>query len=150
VTTNNNTKDVKLTPEQLAQNKVTKLENELKAAKIVQKTIARNKRKALAEEIRAADNRMKNHAGGIVKMTGLFNYVYADPSMYDNNQDALIDNLLIGGLLKFAKGLENTSAEQLNALYQEGKAFKELKPDMRVLPKVSENLSGLFELLKNK
>lgn len=99
-------------------------------------------------EARAKEDRMKNHAGGMMRMLGLFDYVYPDAELHDNNQDALIENLLVGGLLRVAQKLAKSELHELHELYNQGKAFRDLAPENRVVPKTNPKLYGLFDILR--
>ena len=135
----------------------TKLEiaEERKAKLIAEAAKARDKvnnlkakaRRLESRENRAKENRLKNHIGGIVGMTGLSGYVYPDGVQRDNEQDELIENLLVGVLLKVGFSLEKASVDDLKILWEQGRDFRKLKKADRVLPKVNSNLNLLFQKL---
>lgn len=101
------------------------------------------------KEARAKEDRMKNHAGGMMRMLGLLDYVYQDAELHDNKQDALIENLLVGGLLLVAQKFSKSKPHELHELYKQGKAFRELKPDQRKVPAVNSDIQELFDILRN-
>lgn len=99
---------------------------------------------------RTIENRLKNHIGGTVNMTGLLRYVYEDESLHDNPQDALIENLLAGVFWEAAYRLESLSIEELILLYETGYKFRSLKPSEREIPNTNKNLNELFSYLKKR
>lgn len=100
-------------------------------------------------EARLKEDRMKNHAGGMMRMLGLLDYIYPDAELHDNHQDALIENLLVGKLLGMSQELSEMSIDELRKFYNQGKAFRELKPDQRKVPAVNSDIEKLFNILRN-
>lgn len=88
-------------------------------------------------ERRKGRTRIVAHAGGMMEMTGLLECRFIDSSERDNVQDNLRANLLVGALLKLAHQLSEASAEELQSLTARGKQYRELRPAVRVVPKVN-------------
>ena len=99
-------------------------------------------------ETRAKEDRMKNHAGGMMRMLGLLDYIYPDAELHDNNQDALIENLLVGGLLRVSQKLSQSKLPELHNIYNEGKEFRDRSPENRMVPKINPELQKLFDILR--
>ena len=107
-------------------------------------------RRLEAKAQRAINNRVKTHAGGIVEMTGLLRYVYPDDVIHDNEQDALIANLLAGVLLKVGSTLEKASVDDLKNLWEQGQDFRNKNKADRVVSNINPNLDLLFDKLNLK
>lgn len=135
---------------EIAKAKKDKLLKEAEKTKRTIKLLEAKAKRFEARENREVDKRMKSHAGGIIEMTGLMRYVYPNNVLHDNEQDALIANLLAGVLLKVGSTLEKANADELKNLWEQGRDFRKLKKADRVLPKVNSNLDLLFEKLNLK
>lgn len=105
-------------------------------------------KKAAENKQRALDDRLKIHSGGMVHMVGLHRYVYSDVEVRDNPQDALIANLLVGCLLKVSQGLENASIDDLRALWDAGRAFRQQKQADRKIANLNPHLAELELVVK--
>lgn len=114
----------------------------------LKRRLSRKVASVVENESRAKEDRMKNHAGGMMRMTGLLDYIYPDAELHDNNQDALIEYLLVGGLLRLSQQLSVLKPNDLHELYKQGKAFRDLKPDQRKVPAISSELDKLFDILR--
>lgn len=114
----------------------------------LKRRLSRKVASVVENESRAKEDRMKNHAGGMMRMTGLLDYIYQDTDLHDNNQDALIEYLLVGGLLRLSQQLSVLKPNDLHELYKKGKAFRDLKPDQREVPALNSELHQLFDILR--
>lgn len=123
-------------------------EKEIAEKQKLKRRLSRKINGVVEREQRLKDDRMKNHAGGMMRMTGLLDYLYPDTELYDNNQDALIENLLVGGLLKVSEELSTASPEKIDEIYQRGVHFRKLKPEQRMLPSVNKSIDVLFDVLR--
>jgi len=114
----------------------------------LKRRLSRKVASVVENESRAKEDRMKNHAGGMMRMTGLLDYIYPDAQLHDNNQDALIEYLLVGGLLRLSQQFSVLKPNDLHELYKQGKAFRDLKPDQREVPAINFELHKLFDILR--
>lgn len=123
-------------------------EKEISDNQKLKRRLSRKINGVVEREKRLIEDRMKNHAGGMMRMTGLLDYIYPDAELYDNNQDALIENLLVGGLLKMSKELSGSTTDELQGIYEQGEKFRKLTPAQRILPGVNSNIAELFDILR--
>lgn len=114
----------------------------------LKRRLSRKINEVVEREQRIKEDRMKNHAGGMMRMVGLLDYIYPDAELYDNNQDELIENLLVGGLLKMYKELSGSTTAELKEIYEQGEKFRKLTPAQRILPRVNSNIAELFDILR--
>lgn len=125
----------------------------LEEAKKVKSNIDALKMKARKDESklkRIQDARLKKHAGGMVEMVGLFRYVYDNESVRDNPQDALIANLIVGALLRVAQGLEKAPVSELKKIWIDGRDFRRMNKDKRILSAVNPKIGELVEIVKSE
>lgn len=122
-------------------------EKEIAEKQKLKRRLSRKISGVVEREQRLKDDRMKNHAGGMMRMVGLLDYKYQNPELYDNNQDDLIENLLVGGLMRLSADILKMSANELYEVYRQGKAYRDIKPSERKVSIISKELQGLFELL---
>jgi hypothetical protein len=122
-------------------------EKEIAEKQKLKRRLSRKINGVVEREQRLKEDRMKNHAGGMMRMVGLLDYIYPDAELHDNNQDALIENLLVGALLKMSKELSGNATFELQEIYKQGEKFKKLTPQQRVLPGVNSNIADLFDIL---
>ena len=113
----------------------------------LKRRLSRRINEVVEREKRIKEDRMKNHAGGMMRMVGLLDYIYPDAELHDN-QDALIENLLVGGLLKMSKELSGSTTDELQGIYEQGERFRKLTPAQRILPGVNSNIAELFVILR--
>ncbi len=123
-------------------------EKEIAEKQKLKRRLSRKINGVVEREQRLKEDRMKNHAGGMMRMVGLLDYLYPDTELYDNNQDALIENLLVGALLKVYEELSTASPEEIDEIYQRGVNFRKLKPEQRMLPGVNNSIDVLFDVLR--
>jgi hypothetical protein len=84
---------------------------------------------------RQARTRILIHAGGLMEMTGLLDYCFKDEKDFDNYQDNLRANLLVGALLHLSDHLSTSSSEILSKLEKSGSEFRATRRiDRRVAP----------------
>ena len=138
----------KKTRAELKREQIEKTKADLERLQKEAKRLEAAEKKSAAQLARTLDNRMKNHIGGSAKMVGLLNYVYEDKSLYDNKQDALIENLLVGVFWKASQSLSSSTIEELKSLYELGKAIRNTEPDKREVPEVNKSLNELFDILR--
>ena len=100
---------------------------------------ARKQEKKATRENR---NRILMHAGGLMDMTGLLRYCFVQSEEFDNPQDNLLANLLVGSLLHLSEYLHNCSPEDLAKIEASGKSF-------RRADKKKRNLTGTNPALTN-
>ena len=100
---------------------------------------ARKQEKKATRENR---NRILMHAGGLMDMTGLLRYCFVQSEEFDNPQDNLRANLLVGSLLHLSEYLHNCSPEDLAKIEASGKSF-------RSADKKKRNLTGTNPALTN-
>lgn len=109
-----------------------KLKNrELAAARKQQKKAARENR-----------SRILMHAGGLMEMTGLLRYCFADAEEFDNPQDNLRANLLVGSLLHLSEYLNTCSPEELSKISAQGKLFRKSDRSARPLSETNPSLKN--------
>ncbi|MDN5502879.1 MAG: hypothetical protein L0H10_03510 [Comamonas sp.] len=82
---------------------------------------ARKQEKKATRENR---NRILMHAGGLLDMTGLLRYCFNNADEFDNPQDNLRANLLVGSLLHLSEYLYNCSPDDLAKIEAAGKLFR--------------------------
>lgn len=140
--------DIKKTRSEIKRERVAKLREEIDKLNQEAKVLEAREKKAAVKIARYADNRMKNHIGGMVNLTGLTRYQYNDKTLRDNTQDALIENLLVGVFWRAAEALGKASLDELIKLYEFGNSVRHIKPVDRVLPELNPNLEGLHEHLR--
>lgn len=87
-------------------------------------------------------NRILMHAGGLMDMSGLLRYCFAQSDEFDNPQDNLRANLLVGSLLHLSEYLNNCSPADLEKIEASGKSF-------RRSDKKNRTLAGINPSLKN-
>lgn len=100
---------------------------------------ARKQEKKATRENR---NRILMHAGGLMDMTGLLRYCFAQSEEFDNPQDNIRANLLVGSLLHLSEYLYNCSPDDLAKIEAAGKLF-------RSSDKKNRNLIGTNPALTN-
>ena len=84
---------------------------------------------------RQGRTRILIHAGGLMEMTGLLKYCFKDAKDFDNYQDNLRANLLVGALLHLSGHLSSASSEILAKLEHSGSEFRATKRiDRRIAP----------------
>lgn len=123
-------------------------EKEIAEKQKLKRRLSRKINGVVERERRLKEDRMKNHAGGMMRMTGLLDYIYPDAELHDNNQDALIENLLVGGLLSMCEAFATSTPVELHELYKQGERFRKLTPAQRDLPGVNSNIAELFDILR--
>lgn len=131
-------------------NKIAEADKEIADMQKLKRRLNRRIDGVVEREQRLKEDRMKNHAGGMMRMTGLLDYIYPDAELHDNNQDALIENLLVGGLLKMYKELSGKTTVELKEIYEQGEKFRKLTPAQRILPGVNPNINEFFERLRQR
>lgn len=99
-------------------------------------------RKQEKKDTRENRNRILMHAGGLMDMTGLLRYCFVQSEEFDNPQDNLRANLLVGSLLHLSEFLNNCSPEDLAKIEAAGKSF-------RSADKKNRNLTGTNPALTN-
>ena len=140
---------IKLTQAQKLEAQKEKLAQDAKRIADNQKVIDARIAKADANRLREYDFKKKLHSGGMMAMVGLFEYVYSD-KIRDNSQDDLMANLIVGSLLNMSKELNCATGEQLQLLWDEGKKFRLLKKEDRVIPKKNEKLDSFMKIIEEK
>lgn len=139
---------IKKTRSEIKRERVAKLKEEIDKLNQEAKVLAAREKKVAVKLARDSEKRLKNHIGGMVNLTGLARYQYEDKTLHDNNQDALIANLLVGVFWRAAEALSKASLDELIKLYELGKSIRGIKPVDRVLPELNPNLQGLYEHLR--
>ena len=140
--------DIKKTRSEIKRERVAKLKEEIDKLNQEAKVLEAREKKTAVKLARYADNRLKNHIGGMVNLTGLARYQYNDKTLHDNTQDALIENLLVGVFWRAAEALSKASLDELIKLYEFGNSVRHIKPVDRVLPELNSNLEGLYAHLR--
>lgn len=140
--------DIKKTRSEIKRERVAKLKEEIDKLNQEAKVLEAREKKAAVKLARYADNRMKNHMGGMVNLVGLARYQYNEKTLHDNNQDALIENLLVGAFWRAAEALSKASLDELIELYEFGNSVRRIKPVDRVLPELNPNIEGLYAYLR--
>lgn len=123
-------------------------EKEIAEKQKLKRRLSRRINGVVEREQRLKEDRMKNHAWGMMRMTGLLDYIYPDAELHDNNQDALIENLLVGALLRLSEELSTAKPEEIDEIYQRGVNFRKLKPEERKLPSVNKSIDALVAILR--
>lgn len=85
-------------------------------------------------------SRVLIHAGGLLEMTGLLQYTFPEGERFDNYQDNLRANLLVGALLSLSEQLRDATPQQLSTLAQSGRAFRKMDKAQRKIAKVNPSL----------
>lgn len=85
-------------------------------------------------------SRVLIHAGGLLEMTGLLAYTFPEGERFDNYQDNLRANLLVGALLTLSQQLHDASPQQLATLAQAGRQFRKTDKAARKVVKVNPGL----------
>jgi len=140
--------DIKKTRSEIKRERVAKLKEEIDKLNQEAKVLEAREKKSAAKLARYNENRLKNHIGGMVNLVGLARYQYNEKTLHDNNQDALIENLLVGVFWRAAEGLGKASLNELIELYEFGNSVRRIKPVDRVLPELNPNLEGLYAHLR--
>lgn len=140
-------KDDELTSDEIKK-QIADAQKEIAEKQKLKRRLSRRINEVVEREQRIKEDRMKNHAGGMMRMVGLLNYIYPDSELHDNNQDALIENLLVGGLLSMSEAFATSSLYVLQNTYKKGEAFRKLTPDKRALPGVNPKINEFFEILR--
>lgn len=142
--------DIRKTRSEIKRERVAKLKEQIDKLNQEAKLLEAREKKSAAKLARDNEKRLKNHIGGMANITGLARYQYEDKKLHDNNQDALIANLLVGVFWRAAEALSKASLDELIKLYEFGSSVRNIRPNDRVLPEVNENLNELFEILNQK
>lgn len=100
---------------------------------------ARKKEKKASRENR---NRILMHAGGLMDMTGLLRYCFAQSEDFDNPQDNLRANLLVGSLLHLSEYLYDCKPEELARIEAVGKSFRKSEKATRHLSETNPGLTN--------
>lgn len=140
---------IALTPVQKLEAQKEKLLNDSKRIEKNMRELEAKIAKSDAARLREYDFRKKVHAGGMMAMVGMFEYVYGD-KIRDNEQDDLIANLLVGSLLKASESLNKASSEELMLLWEKGKAFRAMHKHDRSVPDKNSKLDGFIKYVEQK